>query len=139
MRQKEGNTERRRSRRYLPPRDFRLILKRPGLLSFLGPDLFGGCINVSEHGLRVRVRRELHVGETLRARLMCGSGREPKDVAVQVQYAVPAAGGCWEAGLGYADATPEVRAWVRAALVVRGTPVNRTTRRFAGDAWGAAF
>lgn len=134
-----GNTERRRSRRYLPPRDLRLALKKPGLLSFLGGDLLHACLNVSEGGLRVVLKKEVAVGDLLRARLDPGRGAEPLELLLRVQYAVPSGEhrGRWESGLRFECLTSPARATLSAALIARSTPADKTTRRLQKeDAWG---
>lgn len=135
------STERRRSRRYLPPQDFRVALKRPGLLSLLGGDLLLSCLNLSEGGLRAVLKKEVAVGDTLRARLEPGRGAELMEFILRVQYAVPSGThpGCWEAGLLFENASPQLKSRLRSILLGRATPLDKTTRRLRKhDAWGRA-
>ena len=139
-RQSIGQTERRRSRRYLAPPGLRLILRRSGFLSFLGGNLFKACINLSEGGLRVVATRAMEPGERLRIRFDIAPGTPPLDAAVKVQYSVPSGSepGCWEAGLRFDDLPPDLRTRIRVAILARARPLDPTTRRKRRDSWGEA-
>lgn len=135
-----GQTERRRSRRYLPPKDLCLVLRRGGLLSFLGGNYIKACINLSEGGLRVLTTRPLEAGEQLRLRFDLAGSLPPLETIVAVQYSVPSGGtpGCWESGLRFEKLPPDLRARIRTAILARAKPLDTTTRRKRGDSWGSA-
>ncbi len=135
-----GQTERRRSRRYLPPKDLCVVLRRGGLLSFLGGNFFKACLNLSEGGARLLTTRPLEAGEQLRLRFDLAGGLPPLETTVVVQYSVPSGGtpGCWETGLRFEKLPPAVRAGIRSAILARATPLETTTRRKRCDSWGSA-
>lgn len=133
-----GTSERRRSRRYLPPAGLRLVVRRAGFLSFFSSDLLRRCLNISEGGLRVVLARAVEPGQRLHLRLDLGRGGEPLELRAQVTYAVTSGEhpDCFEAGLQFEDVAPADLARLREALRTRATPLTR--RRSADDAWGGA-